>query len=125
MSLLDYLNPFDKIVDRTADVIDEMVEDKDVANEIKGRVQLAKIAGRTEIERSYQVALQTKTHWFFDGIHKLGRQVTNLLVLYAGHDLLSDLTAAGTPITFDHVLAVAALGGPAALYTVIKGRGKP
>lgn len=125
MSLLDYLNPFDKVVDRTADVIDELVEDKDLANELKARVQIAKIAGQSEIERSYQIALQSKTHWLFDGIHKLGRQITNGFVLWAGYTLISELIEKNVPITFDHVLMISALGGPAAIYTVMKGRGKP
>lgn len=125
MSLLDYINPFNKVVDRVGNTIDELVVDKDKAIEIKADLEKIKLAGQQQVEQSYQIALQTKTHPIFDGIHKLGRQILALLVLYASYNLIQSWVAAEVVIEFNHVLLIAGLSGPTAIYTIIKGKGSP
>lgn len=125
MSLLDYINPFNRVVDKAANVIDKVVVDKDARIQIHGEVEKVRMAGLQQVEQSHQVALQVKTVPLLDGVHKLARPAMNSFAMWASYQLVQDWTAAGTVIGFNHVLLLAALWGPSGLYTVMKGRGKP
>ena len=92
-----------KSVDKSLDIIDQMVVDADKANELKARFYLAE--------------LQTKTHPLVDGIHKLGRQT--LAFVQVGFYMWA--VKSGIEITPE---LVAGVSGATGAYTLIKGKGK-
>ena len=103
-----------KTVDKTIDVVSEHVEDKDKKNEIIGGLQQSKQL----VDKIMHLAeLQTKTIPWIDGLHKMGRQILNLVTVIAVVVLL----LCGKTITPEVALI---LGGPNMAYQIIKGKGK-
>ena len=99
------------ILDKTADIVSKAVTDKDKANEIIGN--LAKV----KITVGYIEELRTKTVPWMDGIHKMGRQILNVLLLIVW----------GIAIANDHTFNqydALILGGGNFAYQIIKGKGK-
>lgn len=85
------------------DIIDQMVEDKDLAKKLN--------------QQLYLVELSTKTVPVIDAIHKMGRQIISLLTLIIPAILVyHDPTI--EPMT------LAAIAGPSGIYNYIKGKGK-
>lgn len=92
-----------KNVEKGLDIVDQLVTDKDAANEMKAAF--------------YLTELQTKTIPVVDALHKMGRQILALsqLIFYAwalrnGYEIDLNL--------------VAGVSGATGLYTVAKGKGK-
>jgi hypothetical protein len=90
-------------VSKGMEIIDQLVEDKDAANQIKAAWYLAE--------------LNTKTIPIADAFHKLGRQFLAFaqLVFY-GWCVSNDV-----PITWELVTGVSGVSGA---YTLAKGKGK-
>ncbi|TXR52067.1 hypothetical protein [Reinekea thalattae] len=88
---------------KSLDVIDQLVVDKDKANELKAQFYLAE--------------LQTKTIPIIDGIHKLGRQT----LAFAQIGFYMWAVQKGVDITPELVAGVSGVSGA---YTLAKGRGK-
>ena len=65
MSLIDFINPFSDVID----VVDQYVEDKDKANELKFKLDMGS-------QKVYLTELMTKTVPWVDALHKMGRQIT-------------------------------------------------
>ena len=105
MSLTSWLNPFNKV----ADLVSEVVEDKDKANEIKGQLM-------TLAENTYRVELQTKTVPWVDALHKMGRQITS----YLGYGLAFYMVHKGGV----DPMAVMAAVAPGGIYAAFKNKGK-
>ena len=96
------LNIF-KTADKGLDIIDQLVVDKDKANELKAQFYLAE--------------LQTKTLPLIDGIHKLGRQT----LAFAQIGFYAWCVHKDIAITWELVSGVSGVSGA---YTLAKGRGK-
>ena len=92
-----------KPINKGLDIVDQLVVDKDRANELKAQFYLAE--------------LQTKTHPLIDGIHKLGRQT--LALVQVGFYCWAVKT--GVEITPE---LVAGVSGATGAYTLMKGKGK-
>lgn len=103
MSFLDYINPFNKV----ADLISEVVEDKDKANDIRKQLMLA-------AESTYNNELSTKTVPWIDALHKMGRQITG----YLGYALAFYMTYKGGA----DPVAVMASVAPGGIYAAMKGK---
>ena len=103
MSLLAYINPFNKV----ADLISEVVVDKDKAAEINKVLMLA-------AESSYNNELNTKTVPWIDALHKMGRQITG----YLGYALGFYMVHQGG---HDPVAIMAAVA-PGGIYAAMKGK---
>jgi len=114
MSFLDWIPIVGKLVGKGMDIADQAVEDKDKANELKAI--LLQLQDKSK-ESIYLAELNTKTIPWIDGIHKLGRQILNVITIIAVIVLL--LT--GHTITPEVALI---LGGPNAIYQFVKGKGK-
>lgn len=124
MSLLDYINPFNKVMDTADNLIDKIVLDKDGALELKTHLAKARISAQQQIETSYQIALQTKTHPLIDGLHKMARPIMGMITLYTNHSTVEGWMDAGIEMTSVHIGILALQWGPTGLYTAMKGRGK-
>ena len=99
------------IIDKTTDIVAKAVTDKDKANEIIGNLEQIKIGS------SYLAELATKTIPWIDGVHKMGRQIINILTIIT----VVILIGMGHEITqWDAML----LGGGNLAYQIIKGKGK-
>jgi len=111
------LNPLEWIaslfssVDKSLDIVKEAVTDKDKQNELIARLEEMKTTVL------YITELQTKTIPWIDGVHKMGRQILNLVSIVAVIVLIS----MGHELTQWDVLV---LGGGNVAYQVIKGVGK-
>ncbi len=125
MSLLDYINPLNKVMDTVEGAVGELITDKDKANEIRGQVTLARITAQQQIERSYQIALQTVTNPYLDGLHKLARPIMGMVTLWVNYETVQAWMSADVELTAVHVSILALQWGPTGLYTAMKGRGKP
>ncbi len=110
--MIDWLNPFGRVMD----VIDEVVEDKDKVNEIRGQIEKGaqKLVEMQEV--SYQIALQQKTIPLVDALHKMGRQILS----YLGYGLAFYMV---TKNITDPV-SLAACFAPSTAYNYVKGAGK-
>lgn len=104
MGLLDFINPFNKVVD----LADQFIEDKDKVNEIKRALYLA-------AEETYKTELLTKTVPWIDALHKMGRQITG----YVGYGLAFYMVKMG----YDPMAAMAAVA-PGGIYAAFKNKGK-
>jgi hypothetical protein len=104
MGFLDYINPFNKVMD----LVDQVVEDKDKVNEIKQAITMA-------AEETYRKELDTKTVPWVDALHKMGRQLTS----YLGYGLAFYMVAKG----FDPMAVMAAVA-PGGIYAAFKHKGK-
>ena len=105
MSFIDYINPFNKV----ADLISEVVEDKDKAADIKKQLMLA-------AEATYNNELGTKTVPWVDALHKMGRQITG----YLGFALAFYMVRQGEA----DPMAVMAAVAPGGIYAAVKDRRK-
>ncbi len=105
MSLLSWLNPFNKV----ADLVSEVVEDKDKANIINAKLMEA-------AEATYNRELATKTIPWVDALHKMGRQITG----YIGYGLAFYMIHKGGVDT----MAVMASVAPGGIYAAMKNKGK-
>ncbi len=103
MSFLSFINPFNKV----ADLISEVVEDKDKANEIKQQLMLA-------AEATYNAELATKTVPWVDALHKMGRQITG----YLGYALAFYMVSEGGV----DPMAVMAAVAPGGIYAAMKNK---
>ncbi len=106
MSLVDWINPFNKV----ADIVSEVVEDKDARNRLNAELETLK-------QQVYIAELNTKTLPWIDGIHKMGRQLLSYYSITAGSVLLyfqPDIDVA----------TLAAVTAPGAIYNWQKGRGR-
>jgi hypothetical protein len=99
-----------KVLDRTADIVEKAVVDKDQRNQIIG--SLNEVANMV-----YLAELQTKTIPWVDATHKMGRQILNFASISAAVTLI----LLGYEITSQVALL---LGGPNVAYQLIKGKGK-
>jgi len=114
MNFLESIPIIGKIFDRTANIIQEAVLDKDKANEILENLDTIRMTVEKEV---YVKELETKTVPWIDGLHKLGRQILNLLVIIA----VCLLMLSGKTITPEVALI---LGGGNIAYQFVKGKGK-
>lgn len=110
MGLLSYVPIIGSLLDKTHDIIDQVVEDKDKKNKIFENLS-------TIGQQVYVKELETKTIPWVDGLHKMGRQILNLATIIAVVILLL-LNVEITPTI------VLILGGPNVAYQVVKGKGK-
>lgn len=101
MNFLDFINPFKDITN----LVSEVVEDKDKANEINKKLM-------ETAENTFIVELGTKTVPWVDALHKMGRQITG----YLGYALAFYMVSKGgvDPIA---VMAAVAPGG---IYAAMK-----
>lgn len=106
MSLVDWINPFNKV----ADIVSEYVEDKDAKNRIMGELETLK-------QQVYMKELGTKTVPWVDALHKMGRQILSIISL-VGPGVLLYLQPDIDP------LAIAAMVAPGGVYNWAKGKGK-
>ena len=114
MGFLDWIPIIGNLVNKGVDLADQAIEDKDKANELKAvLLQLQEKAK----ESIYVAELNTKTIPWIDGVHKMGRQILNLLTICAVVVLL---------LSEQHITPEVALilGGPNAIYQFVKGKGK-
>tara|TARA_R110000803_G_scaffold79075_1_gene144515 strand:+ start:407 stop:724 length:318 start_codon:yes stop_codon:yes gene_type:complete len=103
MNVLDFINPFKDVTD----LVSEVVEDKDKANEINKR--LMEVA-----ENTYMTELGTKTIPWVDALHKMGRQITS----YLGYALAFYMVSKGN---VDPVVIMASLA-PGGIYAALKNK---
>lgn len=104
MSLLDWINPFSKVID----IVDQFVEDKDKAAELKHKLNMG-------AQQVYLTELNTKTVPWVDALHKMGRQITG----YVGYGLAFYMVHQG----YDPMAAMAAVA-PGGIYAAFKNKGK-
>lgn len=102
------LNLF-KSIDKSIDVISEMVEDKDLANQLRADITKLK-------EEVYLAELNTKTVPWVDALHKMQRGILSVLSMIASMVLVYN--------GIDDPLTIAAAIGPAGIYNAVKGKGK-
>jgi len=110
MNPLEWIGRLFSSVDKSLDIVKEAVTDKDKQNELIARLEEMKTTVL------YITELQTKTIPWIDGLHKMGRQILNLVsivavlvLIYWGHELTQ----------WD----VLVLGGGNVAYQLIKGAG--
>lgn len=102
---LDWINPFKDVTN----LISEVIEDKDKANEINAKLMHA-------AESTYNKELDTKTVPWVDALHKMGRQITG----YLGYGLAFYMTYKGGV----EPMAVMAAVAPGGIYAAMKNKGK-
>lgn len=114
MSILSSVPFIGKMFDRTIDVVQEAVTDKDAQNRILGSLETLK----QQIDKELHIIeLQTKTVPWVDALHKMGRQMINLVTIIAVTVLLlKDIAITGP--------AALILGSGNVAYQVIKGKGR-
>lgn len=114
MSFLEAIPIVGKLFSDTTDIIKEVVVDKDKQNEILGNLEQAKQAVDREIHIK---ELETKTIPWVDALHKMGRQIINILtIVVSAVLLLMDVDISPSEVML--------LGGGNVVYQVIKGKGK-
>jgi len=111
---MGWLDSLGKIFSDTGDIVKEVVVDKDKQNAILGNLETIKFAMEKELHIK---ELETKTIPWIDGLHKMGRQILNLLVVIATVVLM----LSGQTITPEVALL---LGGGNVAYQLIKKVGK-
>lgn len=108
---LEWIGSVFGLLDKSADIVKEAVTDKDKQNEL--------IAHLEEVRTTalYAIELQTKTIPWIDGLHKMGRQILNLVVIIVW---LVGILTDHTFTQYDMLI----LGGGNVAYQLIKGKGK-
>ena len=101
MNFLDFINPFKDITN----LVSEVVEDKDKANEINKKLM-------ETAENTFIVELGTKTVPWVDALHKMGRQITG----YLGYALAFFMVHKGGV----DPMAVMAAVAPGGIYAAMK-----
>ena len=105
MSWWQYLIGSNSVVNKGMDIIDQMINDKDKAAELKAAFYLQE--------------LQTPTIPIIDAIHKMGRQTLAFAQMgFYYYTIQQYGTEAITPEL------VAGVSGAASIYTLVKGKGK-
>ena len=110
MGVLSYIPIIGKLIDGTRDIISQAVTDKDKRNEILGNLDQLK-------QEIYLAELGTKTIPWVDGLHKMGRQIINLVTIAA----IVTMRLLDVEITQEMVVL---MGGGNLAYQIIKGKGK-
>ena len=110
MGVLSYIPIIGKLIDGTRDIISQAVTDKDKRNEILGNLDQLK-------QEIYLAELGTKTIPWVDGLHKMGRQIINLVTIAA----IVTMRLLDVEITQEMVIL---MGGGNLAYQIIKGKGK-
>lgn len=108
---LEWVGRLFSTADKAMDIAKEAVTDKDKANELIAHLEELKTT------TMYIAELETKTVPWIDGLHKMGRQILNVLVIIA----VVLLMLTGHTITPEVAVI---LGGPNVAYQLIKGKGK-
>ncbi len=121
MSVFDWFKPLDKAID----VVDELVEDKDLKNQLKAEIQTAEIGLRVLAEQSYIAELNTKTMPKIDALHKMARSIGSWINIIGGLCFLAYYSSLGNEITLETAFTVMGLSSPQAIYNYVKGRGNP
>jgi len=114
MGWLESIPIIGKLFSDTTDIIKEVVVDKDKQNAILENLEAIKLAMDKEI---YIKELEVKTIPWVDALHKMGRQILNLLVVIATVVLM----LCSKTITPEVALL---LGGGNVAYQLIKKAGK-
>lgn len=96
--------------DKVVDLASEFITDKDKLNEFKHKYQEMS-------HEEYLTELKTKTIPWVDALHKMGRQVQTYIVM----GMVFGLSIYGIEIS---PAMAALLGGPAMVYSAVKGKGK-
>jgi hypothetical protein len=113
MSFLSAIPLIGKLVDGVFNIADQAIEDKDKLNELKAKVSEIQETARESI---YLAELGTKTIPWIDGLHKMGRQIINLVTIISVVVLLLlEIEITGP--------AAIVLGGGNAIYQFVKGKG--
>jgi hypothetical protein len=114
MGFISMLPIIGKLFDRSFDLADQAITDKDKLNDLKATLSELREKMQAEI---YLAELATQTVPWIDAIHKMGRQILNLVSIGSVVYLLSnDIEITGP--------AALILGGGNAIYQFVKGRGK-
>jgi len=108
MSLIDFLGP----IGRALDIVDQAVEDKDKAAEIRASLEALR-------ERVYVAELQTKTIPWVDAVHKLARPAISLVAVV----LPAVVLMVSPDVDPSFINAMLAGNVPAAVYHYVKGKG--
>ena len=103
-----------KLFENTTDIIKEVVIDKDQQNKILENLEVIKLAMEKDM---YLKELEIKTVPWVDALHKMGRQILNVLIMVA----VVWLMLSGKTITPEVALL---LGGGNVAYQLIKKAGK-
>ncbi|NIB44755.1 hypothetical protein HBA55_34565 [Pseudomaricurvus alkylphenolicus] len=106
MAITDWINPFNRV----ADIVSEVVEDKDARNKLNHELESLK-------HQVYIVELNTKTVPWIDAVHKMGRQLISVTSLITGVVLVY-VNPEIDPLTLGAIL------GPGGIYNAVKGKGK-
>lgn len=114
MSWLEGIPIIGKLFEDTTDIIKEAVVDKDKQNAIIENLDTIKMTIEKEI---YIKELETKTVPWIDAVHKMGRQILNILSII----VVAILALKNIEIT--PTMALVLSGGNVA-YQLIKGKGK-
>lgn len=114
MGWLDSIPIIGNLFKDTADIVKEVVVDKDQQNKILENLEAVKLAMEKEL---YLKELETKTIPWVDALHKMGRQILNIIVVI----VVAILMLTGKVITPEVALL---LGGGNVAYQIIKGTGK-
>ena len=110
MALLDWINPFNKVVD----LVSEVVVDKDKKHALDSALAELK-------ETVYMAELNTKTVPWVDALHKMGRQIISMATIIAGAVLFHF----HPDIDIQKLLMLlGASSGPGVVYNLIKGKGR-
>ena len=110
MGILSFIPVIGKLINGTRDIVSQVVVDKDKRNEIFNNLEQLR-------QTVYLAELETRTIPWVDGLHKLGRQILNVITITATVTLL----LLGKEITPTVALI---LGGGNVAYQIIKGKGK-
>ena len=92
------------------DLASEYIEDPDKRNELNAMLNKMQ-------EQTYQLELQTKTIPWVDALHKMSRPIISVITVVTAGIVI------GINPDID-MMKLLAGGGPAAIYTLIKGTGK-
>ena len=103
-----------KLFSDAGDIIKETVVDKDAQNRILEKLEMAKLTIEKDLHAK---ELEIKTVPWVDALHKMGRQIINLITI--------GVTAALLLMEIDiSPSEVMLLGGGNVAYQIIKGKGK-
>ncbi len=111
MSFLDWINPFNKVVDLAS----EAITDQDKLNQLRHEADMASTELKRMLEETYRQELATRTVPWVDALHKMGRQFLS----FAGYGLAFYMVHRG----FEPVAVMAAIA-PGGIYSYVKGRGQ-
>ena len=111
MSLLKWMNPFNRLVDLAS----EAITDQDKLHAFQHEATMASAELKKMAEATYRHELDTRTVPWVDALHKMGRQIMS----YAGYGLAFYMVHRG----YDPIAAIASIA-PGGIYSYVKGRGQ-